>query len=173
MITVGIGANLYSRNAGEPLNTCKAALEALGKMQVKVVRRSRWYWSVPVPVSDQPNFVNAVVEVETEYNPQELLLILHKVEANFGRIRESANAARVLDLDLLTYNDEVRGPGSDVRLPHPRMHERAFVLKPFIELASHWKHPIMKSSALELLAQIPSGQVAELFELKNSHGAKM
>lgn len=155
------------------MSTCKAALEALGEMQVRVVRQSRWYWSIPVPVSNQPNFVNAVVEVETEYNPNALLLILHNVEAKFGRMREEANAARVLDLDLLTYNDEVRGLGSDVRLPHPRMHERAFVLKPFIELAPHWNHPIMKCSALELLGQMPSGQVAERIELESSYGAKI
>jgi len=173
VIAIGIGANLYGRNAGAPLNTCKAALEALGGMQVRVVRQSRWYWSVPVPVSSQPNFVNAVVEVEAEYNPKELLTILHNVEAEFGRTRGGLNAARVLDLDLLTYNDEVRGPGSDVRLPHPRMHERAFVLKPFIELAPHWNHPILKCSALKLLAQMPPGQVAEHIELENSHGARI
>lgn len=159
MILVGVGANLYSRDCGAPVNTCMAALAALGDMQVQVVRRSRWYWSAPVPISDQPTFVNAVVEVVTEHKPWDLLLALHATEAKFGRNRGAINAARVLDLDLLTFNDEISGSG--LRLPHPRMHERAFVLRPLMELAPHWTHPVTGESVSDLLARVPSVQVAE------------
>lgn len=158
---IGVGANLNSGRSVTPMGTCTAALAALDGMQVSVVRRSRWYRSAPVPISDQPPFVNGVIEVTTEYNPQKLLRVLHAVEATFGREREVTNAARVLDLDLLTYNDEVTGAGAAVRLPHPRMHERAFVLRPLIELAPNWNHPILGLSARELLDRIPSWQIAE------------
>lgn len=168
---IGIGANLHSRDCGAPISTCNAALEALGRMEVRVVRRSRWYWSVPVPVSDQPPFVNGVAEVITGYDPKMLLLMMHAVEAEFGRRRGVTNAARVLDLDLLTYNDEITGPDADVWLPHPQMHERAFVLRPFFELAPHWNHPVVGLNVMELLARIPSGQVAEPIECESLNGA--
>ena len=167
---IGIGANLDSRDCGAPISTCTAALGALGAMAVTVVRRSRWYRSVPIPVSDQPPFVNGVIEVTTKHDPKELLLVLHAVEAEFGRKRGVTNAARVLDLDLLTYNNEIRGSDADVRLPHPRMHERAFVLKPLVELAPHWSHPILGLSVSELLARIPAGQIAEPIELRPTNG---
>lgn len=161
---IGIGANLDSREWGPPLNTCTAALGTLHAMDVIVVRRSRWYRSAPVPVSDQPAFVNGVLQVTTHYDSKTLLRVLHAVEAEFGRTRGVTNGARVLDLDLLTYNNEVRDIPSEVRLPHQRMHERAFVLKPFVELAPHWTHPVLGMSASELLARLPSNQIAEPIE---------
>lgn len=161
---IGIGGNLDSRHFGTPLDTCIAAVCALGAKEVTVLRRSRWYRSDPMPISNQPPFVNGVIEVATMHAPKQLLSVLHGVEAEFGRRRGVVNAARVLDLDLLTYNNQVSTSDPDVRLPHPRMHERAFVLKPFVELAPHWKHPIFGTSIIELLAQIPPGQVAEPIE---------
>lgn len=142
-------------------------------MKVTVVRRSRWYRSLPIPDSDQPPFINGVVEVATQHDAKELLLVLHAVEDNFGRRRGVKNAARVLDLDLLTYNDEISEPGSGVRLPHPRMHERAFVLKPLVELEPGWSHPILGLNASELLARIPPGQIAEPIEFQSPNGSTL
>lgn len=164
MIMVGIGANLDSLRSGAPIQTCAAAVSALGAVGVSVVRRSRWYRSAPVPVSDQPPFVNGVIEVIFDYGPEKLLLLLHAVESEFGRERELINSARVLDLDLLTYDDEERNCGAGLILPHPRMHERAFVLRPFIELAPHWYHPTMGLSVSQLIALMPPGQIAEPIE---------
>jgi len=115
--------------------------------------------------------VNGVIEVTTEYDPKDLLLVLHAVEADFGRRRGAANAARVLDLDLLAYSNEVSGPDSNVKLPHPRMHRRAFVLRPLIELAPHWNHPVVGLSALELLTRIPAWQVVKPIGFKPSSRA--
>ncbi|MEJ2119238.1 MAG: 2-amino-4-hydroxy-6-hydroxymethyldihydropteridine diphosphokinase [Alphaproteobacteria bacterium] len=143
MILIGIGSNLPS-DYGPPRETCAAALDALEREPVRITARSRWYRSSPVPLSDQPWFVNGVIAIETELDPEALLAALHRVEAEFGRAppQERAakpNAARPLDLDLLAYDELVReGPEPPI-LPHPRMAERAFVLLPLREIAPDWR----------------------------------
>lgn len=164
MVFVGIGGNLFSRRYGPPVATCRAAVEALVASGIVITRCSRWYRSLPVPRSRQPPYVNGVIRVETTKGPTELLCLLHAVEADFGRERGERNAARVLDLDLLAYDERVSPPPAGVELPHPRMHERAFVLKPLAELAPDWRHPLLGGSVVELLALLPPGQIAEPME---------
>lgn len=164
MIFVGIGANLSSPVYGLPLATCTAAIDALEAEGLIVSRRSRWYASAPVPASDQPDFVNGVVEVETTMAPDALLRVLHEVERAFGRRRGVRNAARVLDLDLLAYYDLATTPGSVPEVPHPRMHQRLFVLQPLADLAPGWRHPRLKRSAADLLAALAPGQMVRPLE---------
>ena len=161
MVFVGVGGNLFSSRFGPPMETCSAAVDALVTSGVTVANQSRWYRSLPVPDSGQPPFVNGVISVETTRTPEELLLLLHAVEADFGRVRRERNAARVLDLDLLAYGEWVSTPETGVELPHPRMHERAFVLKPLAELAPDWRHPLLGNSVVQLVAMLPPGQIAE------------
>ena len=153
MILIGLGANLAS-HAGPPATTIEAALSALATAGVTIVARSPFYESEPVPRSDQPWFVNAVARVETALGPDELLARMHEVERNYGRVRRERNAARTLDLDLLDCDGLVRN-GPDLLLPHPRMHERAFVLKPLRDMAPMWRHPILGLTAAELLVALP------------------
>ncbi len=162
MILVALGANLPSPRFGGPRDTLEAALEALAERGIRVVRRSRWYRSHPVPASDQPDYVNGVVAVETELEPSALLAELHRIEAAFGRVRREPNAARLLDLDLLAYHGRV-SDGSDGGpvLPHPRMRARAFVLKPLAEVAPAWRHPATGEPLGELLAALPEESPAE------------
>src|SRR5579859_4168933 len=102
LILIGLGANLPSIY-GEPPATLRAALDRLAAAGVKIGRRSRFWHSAPVPVSDQPWYVNAVAAVETDLPPERLLALLHEVEAEFGRVRGIVNAPRLIDLDLLAY----------------------------------------------------------------------
>lgn len=155
MILIGVGANLPS-TAGTPFETCAAGVAQLAAHGVKVRVQSPWYESAPVPVSDQPWFINGVVAVETELDPAALLGLLHETEARFGRVRTVANAARPLDLDLLAYNDIVRSQDAPL-LPHPRLHERAFVLLPLRDVAPGWRHPKLGLTAAELAAALPAG----------------
>ncbi|TVR79536.1 MAG: 2-amino-4-hydroxy-6-hydroxymethyldihydropteridine diphosphokinase [Rhodospirillales bacterium] len=164
MIFVGIGGNLATAAHGSPLATCKAAVAAVGRQGVVVVACSRWYLSRPVPLSNQPDFVNAVAAVATELDPLRLLDTLHRIEAAFGRRRGVRDAARTVDLDLLAYGAEVRPAESGVVLPHPRLHQRRFVLAPLAELAPAWRHPRLGRTTLELLADAPADQVAEPLE---------
>lgn len=155
LILIAIGANLPSR-FGPPEAACEAALGALEARGIAVVRRSRWWESAPVPVSDQPWYVNGVAVVETALAPAALLAELHAVEEAMGRVRTVRNAPRVIDLDLLAYGREVIDGA--LTLPHPRLAERAFVVLPVDEVAPDWRHPVSGASVAEMIAALPPGQ---------------
>ncbi|MFO0995204.1 MAG: 2-amino-4-hydroxy-6-hydroxymethyldihydropteridine diphosphokinase [Alphaproteobacteria bacterium] len=158
MILIGIGANLPTVRYGPPRAGCEAALAELGACGVRVIRRSRWYESAPVPLSDQPWFVNGVAAVETARAPRALLEALQAVEVRFGRVRAEANGPRVIDLDLLAYDDRVIEE-QGLSVPHPRLASRAFVLLPMREVAPFWRDPRSGRSLDELIADLPAGQV--------------
>lgn len=155
LILVAIGANLPSR-FGPPEAACDAALAALEEHGVRVLRRSRWWESAPVPVSDQPWYVNGVAAVETALPPEGLLAVLHAVEEAMGRVRTVRNAPRVIDLDLLAHGDVVLA--GTVEVPHPRLAERAFVVLPLAEVAPRWRHPVSGLTVPEMVAALPPGQ---------------
>ena len=119
-IYIGLGANLPSPQHGTPRATLEAAMLMLETRGLALVARSEFYESEPVPVSDQPWYLNAVVEVATDLSASEVLALLHSVENAFGRVRLLRNEARVLDLDLLDHRGSLQdGPESPL-LPHPR-----------------------------------------------------
>jgi 2-amino-4-hydroxy-6-hydroxymethyldihydropteridine diphosphokinase len=153
MILIGLGANLPSPAYGAPRQTLAAALWALEERGISVSGCSKWYVTAPVPVSDQPDFVNIVVAVDTDLEPGELLEQLHALEESFGRVRTQRNAARVLDIDLLDYNGQVSTEWPV--MPHPRMDKRAFVLVPLRDIAPDWCHPVSGRTLDELLAGAP------------------
>ena len=150
-------------NYSSPRETLVAALLELGR-QVKVLRHSSWYRTAPVPVSDQPWYVNIVAEVATDLSADDLLQTLHAIEDLFGRVRTVPNAPRLIDLDLLDYRGEIAAPAPGrATLPHPRMADRAFVLRPLADLAPDWRHPISGKSIQSLLAVLPPEQEAHRF----------
>jgi 2-amino-4-hydroxy-6-hydroxymethyldihydropteridine diphosphokinase len=113
-----------------------------------------------VPPSDQPDYINGVLQVDTRMPPDVLLRVLHGVEGAFGRCRGERNAVRTLDLDLLAYGSVTKDSSAAVEIPHPRMHERAFVLRPLADLAPSWRHPRLGLTTMEMLAAVPPGQIA-------------
>ncbi|MFQ5783460.1 MAG: 2-amino-4-hydroxy-6-hydroxymethyldihydropteridine diphosphokinase [Alphaproteobacteria bacterium] len=155
-ILIGLGANLPSAH-GTPRETCEAALAALDAAGVRILRRSRWYRSAPVPPSSQPWFVNGVAALETTLDPAALLALLLDIEHRFGRVREARWEARRLDLDLLDYRGQLRA-APPPELPHPRLAERAFVLLPLAEVAPAWRHPRLGMPLEALIAALPEGQ---------------
>jgi 2-amino-4-hydroxy-6-hydroxymethyldihydropteridine diphosphokinase len=161
-VYVALGGNLPHPQYGPPRQTLEAALTALGRRGVRLVRLSPWYRTAPVPISDQPWFVNAVAEVETDLPPERLLAEMHAVEAEFGRVRSVLNAARLIDLDLLDFQGEIAPGGAGMPiLPHPRLAERAFVVRPLADLAPEWRHPVTRSPIQALVAALPRGQIIE------------
>lgn len=154
-VFIGIGGNLAGAGLDLPLAVLQAAVRALPARGIAVRRRSRWYRSAPVPPSDQPDYVNGVLSVETTLAPDALLTALHALEADFGRMRGAADAARVLDLDLLAFGRIVTSGDAAPVLPHPRLHLRLFVLAPLAELAPEWRHPVLDRTPDELLAAMP------------------
>lgn len=144
---VALGANL-----GDPVLTVKAALVALRDLpQSELVAASSLYRTAPVGLRHQPDFINAVVEMTTVLPAPSFLAQLFAIEARFGRQRSVSNAPRTLDLDLLLYGDEVSAH-AQLTLPHPRLHERAFVLAPLAEIAPGLHIPGL-GSVSELLAR--------------------
>lgn len=160
MIIIGIGGNLDSRFGG-PRESCAAALVALAAHGLRPLRQSRFWRSAPVPISDQPWFVNAVAAVDCDLPPHGLLAVLADIEESFGRRRSVANAARTLDLDLLDYRGWLLETDR-LTLPHPRLHDRAFVLLPLADIAPDWRHPRSHTRLPDLIARLPPGQVIEL-----------
>ena len=133
---VGLGANL-----GEPQRQVREAFRELDAIpHTRVVRASSLYRSQPLGYAEQPEFVNAVAQIETGLPAERLLAELHQIEARHGRSRSFANAPRTLDLDLLLYGELVLDL-PHLKIPHPRMHERAFVLLPLVEIAPHAEVP--------------------------------
>ena len=142
---------------GSPDETLKMAMVTLENAGVSVLARSSIWVTKPVPASDQPFYRNAIVAVHTKRSASELLDLLHAIEADFGRIRIERNEARVRDLDLIAYNNLVIH-NKDISLPHPRMHERGFVLVPLCEINAQWVHPLLQQSAEDLLSLLPDQQ---------------
>jgi 2-amino-4-hydroxy-6-hydroxymethyldihydropteridine diphosphokinase len=127
---IALGSNLEA-----PAEQVRAALAALADSPgVRLVRASSLYRTAPVGYLDQPDFINAVAELDITLSPHELLDTLMAVETRFGRVRTFRNAPRVLDLDVLLI-DGVTLDDERLTVPHPRMHERAFVLVPLAEIA--------------------------------------
>lgn len=162
MIYLGVGANLPSAQFSSPRETLEAAMADLGKGGVVPVGVSGWYESAPVPLSDQPWYVNAVYCVETGLDAAALLDTLHSIEAEYGRVRGAINAARVIDLDLLDFRGEIRMGGDGPILPHPRMHERGFVLYPLRDVAPGWRHPVSGASIDSMITALDPGQMVRL-----------
>ncbi len=164
MIYVGIGANLDHPKFGAPQKTCKTALNSLNKEYIRITKCSRWYVSAAVPASSQPDYINAVIQIETKLEPQSLLNYLLDTELKFGRMRDVKNAARTLDLDLIDYQGQIIESDTGLNLPHPRLTERAFVLLPLAELDQNWRHPSSGQSISSLIDQLRVDQTAHVLE---------
>jgi 2-amino-4-hydroxy-6-hydroxymethyldihydropteridine diphosphokinase len=127
---IGLGSNL-----GEPESKVRQGIAALAELpQVQLVAASSLYRTSPMGNTDQPDFVNAVAQVSTELSPISLLAAMFAIERHNGRKRLFRNAPRTLDLDLLLFDADIIS-AEGIEVPHPRMHERAFVLAPLIEIA--------------------------------------
>ena len=157
---VALGANL-----GDPVATIRAALAALRELpQAKLVAASSLYRTAPVGLTHQPDFINAVVEMATVLPAPTFLAQLFVIEVRFGRQRDFAtpvpNAPRTLDLDLLLYGD-MKSDDAQLILPHPRMHQRAFVLAPLAEIAPQLVIPGL-GAVSDLLAQCADQRIERL-----------
>ena len=161
-VYIGLGANLTHPVHGAPARTLHVALDKLEGREIRILRLSPFYRTAPVPASDQPWYINAVAELATDFAADELLARLHAVEAELGRARTVANAARAIDLDLLDFRGEIAagGPGRAI-LPHPRMAGRGFVLSPLADLAPLWRHPVTGMPIRTLLAGLGPDQQTE------------
>lgn len=148
-MVVALGCNLPGAYTSREA-LLEAAVAALAGEGLAVVARSGWWTSAAWPDPSGPAYLNGVALVETGLSPAEALAALHRVEAAFGRARSERNAARTLDLDLIAHGRTVMD--GNLVLPHPRAHERLFVMGPLAQIAPDWIHPVLGKSAARLAA---------------------
>lgn len=172
---VALGGNVTSPDFGRPEHVLRAALSRIGGESVRLVSASRLYRTPAFPPGSGPDFVNAVAMLRTTLGPSALLAHLHAVERGMGRVRRTRWAARTLDLDLLAMGNRVvpdertlrawmelpleaqkKEAPSGLVLPHPRLHERAFVLVPLADVAPDWRHPVLGLGVAEMLRRLPA-----------------
>lgn len=148
-------------NRGCCQDTLTNALKALDQPSLRLVAASPRYLTQPVGNTDQPPFLNACAIFQTNLQPDTVLKRLLSVEKRFGRVRDPRDrfGPRTLDLDLLLADDIVQNSNHLAIIPHPRMHERAFVLVPAADIAKNWRHPILGQSIGELLEAIDTAGV--------------
>lgn len=179
-ILIALGGNLPTE-AGGPQFTLQNAIEALGCRDVTVNSVSQFYATPCFPKGSGPDYVNAAAAVSSHLTPTDFLTLLHEVEAEFGREREERWGRRTLDLDLLAFGNgvlpdlatykawfnlsleaQIQQAPETLILPHPRMHERAFVLVPLFDVAPDWHHPVLNRSVSEMLADLAPSDVADV-----------
>ncbi len=147
-IFLGLGTNLGDREA-----QIRTAITHLNASNIQVIKLSPVYETEPEGFREQPLFLNAVVEAETELLPIELLSLIKKIESLMKRKVTRKNGPRTIDIDILFYESEVvRLPG--LQIPHPRLRERRFVLAPLADLAPDWRDPVTQRTIAELLAAL-------------------
>ncbi len=150
IVYIGIGSNAGDRNSH--------IQKALGLLRdhenVKLLAVSNLIETEPENDPSQEKYLNGALKINTDLMPLDLLSALKNIERRCGRIRPVSGAPRTLDLDILTYDDVVIVEGKTLSIPHPKLHERFFVLKPLLEIAPEWLHPRLGKNAQQLLEDL-------------------
>ncbi|WP_348649500.1 2-amino-4-hydroxy-6-hydroxymethyldihydropteridine diphosphokinase [Phenylobacterium sp. NIBR 498073] len=152
---VALGGNVAG-DYGSSEALLEAALARFAEAGLPILRRSSWWRSAAWPDPSDQEYRNGVVLVEARLSPQALIRTLFMLENEFGRMRSVRNAPRTLDLDLIAHG-RIVSDDPELTLPHPRAHERLFVMGPLAQIAPEWRHPVLGRTAAELAASATVG----------------
>ncbi len=164
-IIIGIGGNIKSEAGAHPIKVATKAISYFKDYSIDVTRQSSWYETEPIPKSDQPNFFNCIVLAYTNLNELDVLKSLHEIEHKLGRKRIKVNEARIIDLDLIDYSNKIL-INKEIVIPHPRAHQRRFVMEPLAELDKNWVHPILKININKILKNLHNQKIKILMKKK-------
>jgi len=153
---VGIAYLSLGSNLGDRAGQLREAIRRLATAG-RVAAVSSFYETEPVEFKEQPWFLNCAMALETSLAPMQLMTALLGIEQEMGRRRTQEKGPRTIDIDILLYGGEVVD-SAEVTIPHPAMQERRFVLEPLAEIAPEARHPVLKKTVRELLAELPVGQ---------------
>ena len=149
IVYLGLGTNLGDRK--QNINKAIGAIS----LKMSISKQSSLYETTAWGYTDQPDFLNQVIQVETNLSPLRLLNFLKKTEVELGRVENFRYGPRLIDIDILFYDDLIKTT-SRLQIPHPRIPERAFVLVPLNEIAPGFVHPVLKKTIAELLTKLPN-----------------
>ena len=145
---------LLGSNLGDRRDVLNRAIERIGTEIGEVTARSAFYETAAWGKEDQPSFMNIAVEMETVHNAPEVLERALKIEEELGRVRKDKWGARVIDIDIILFGDEVINDGTRLQVPHPRMQDRRFVLVPLAEIAGSVYHPVLQQNIMSILSSL-------------------
>tara|TARA_B100000989_G_scaffold279063_1_gene241368 strand:+ start:3651 stop:4127 length:477 start_codon:yes stop_codon:yes gene_type:complete len=158
MIYLGIGSNLGNRK----LNIEQAKFKII-ENNIKILQSSNYYESLSWPNKKNPKFLNIVLKISTNLKPSKLLKIFQNIEKSLGRKNAPRNSPRICDIDIVDYkNIKIN---KEIILPHPRLHERNFVLLPLYELNKRWKHPVFKNDIKTLILSLPNRDIRSIKQI--------
>ncbi len=166
MIYLSIGSNLKSR-FGDRFDNIRKTLNLIEEKKIKINKISNFFESPSYPNSSFPKFINIIIEIEYKKNPEELLKEILFIEKKMERIRSIKNAPRTCDIDIIDFKGQII-ENSLIKLPHPRAHERNFVLYPLKDVNKDWKHPIINKKIDLLIKNLTVKKRNEITRLKES-----
>lgn len=148
IVYIAFGSNIGDRGAA-----IEEALNLIEQNEMKIVKKSKIYETEPYGYVDQPSFLNGAVEVETNLSCRDVLERLLSIENQIGRVREFKWGPRIIDLDIIFYNNKIYDE-EDLKVPHPDMQNRDFVLRPLNDLCPDYVHPVLGKTIRELLGEL-------------------
>ena len=158
---IAVGSNINSPEGLCPIKNCNNAINEFSKFNINIIKKSSWYLSEPIPNSTQPKFYNLVALCCANHGVDKILKIIQIVEKKYGRIRIFKNMSRCIDIDIISFNKNVKN-SLILTVPHPRMHLRKFVLLPLLEIDSYWLHPLLKKNIKFFLKKVKYQKIKKL-----------
>ena len=163
MKIIALGSNIPFKNKS-PMEIIEAAYNTLANFNIKILKKSNIYLSEAYPNKSDPLFYNSALSIETTLQPIDLLDKILKIEKLFGRERKEKNSPRTLDIDIISYDNLILNE-KNIKIPHPALHLRPFVILPIRDLDTNWKHPIFFETVTQIIDKFEPKEINKVKKL--------